>query len=126
VAYGVLSYFADMASKSRARGRASPRAQIRPTLYSPVPRGRPPGPPRTHFAKWLRARCWTVRQATEAMARVAPTIGVPDHAIPQPKALLDAVNGRHWPSMATVLLLRHVTNGDVDLQHWVSDIFSDR
>lgn len=66
----------------------------------------------------------TVAGFAVKMAEIAPSVGLPTAAAPKAKTLLDAVNGRHWPSAATMLIIRHATNGDVDLEHWVRDLYS--
>jgi hypothetical protein len=59
----------------------------------------------------------------EKLAVVAPNLGLPVEASPKTKTLLDAMNGRHWPSLVTVLIVRYATNGGVDLEHWVKDLY---
>jgi hypothetical protein len=67
----------------------------------------------------------TVVDFANKMGEVAPKLGLPVEASPRPKTLLDAVNGRHWPSLVTVLIARYATDGDVDLEHWVKDLYTD-
>lgn len=85
-------------------------------------RGRPPLAPRTTLAKWLQDRNRTTVEFAGFLAEIAPKVGLTPEDAPQPKTLLDAVNGRHWPSLPTVLLVRHATDGDVDVEHWVRDL----
>lgn len=87
-------------------------------------RGRPPLPPRTTLAKWIRAQGMTVASFATKLAETAPKVGLPASAAPKAKTLLDAVNGRHWPSAPTMLIIRYVTDGDVDLEHWVKDLYT--
>lgn len=124
VAPGVRLYFAGMASKSRSGGGAKPATNGHVPIETAGRRGRPPGKPRTHCARWLRGVGWTVKHMVDEMHKIAPRIGLPIEAVPQPKAMLDALNGRHWPQPWTILLVRHVTGGDVDLEHWVRDLYT--
>ena len=64
----------------------------------------------------------TVTSFAEKMADIAPKLGLKADDAPRAKTLLDAVNGRHWPSAVTMLLVRYATDGDVDLEHWVKDL----
>jgi hypothetical protein len=66
----------------------------------------------------------TVLDLVSKMVELAPEVGLPAAAVPTAVALRDSVNGRHWPSLTTVLLVSYVTNGDVDLEHWVRDLVS--
>jgi hypothetical protein len=102
-----------------ARKRSAPRVP-KPAAI----RGRPPLPPRTTLARWIRAQGLTVASFADKMAEMAPSIGLPTTAAPKAKTLLDAVNARHWPSATTMFLIRHVTDGDVDLEHWVRDLYT--
>lgn len=88
-----------------------------------APRGRPPLPPKTQCARWLRENGYTVQSLAAAMIEVAPKLKLPKRAAPQPKTLLDAVNGRHWPSLPTVLMIREISKGAIDVQHWVADLY---
>lgn len=85
-------------------------------------RGRPPQEPRTTLARWLRDRGVTAVDASVRMAAIADKYGLPYNAAPTPKTLLDAASGRHWPHPITIMLVRHLTGGDVDLEHWVRDL----
>lgn len=113
-------YIAGMARKRPAK----------PTTEPPAARGRPPLPPRTTLARWIRTHGLTVQSFAEAMVAAAAKVrmpdgkvGLPKSAAPQAKTLLDAVNARHWPSPPTMLLVRHLTKGEVDLEHWVRDLY---
>lgn len=117
----LLAYFPDMANKTKVAKAPKPVPVQRP----PGRRGRPPGEPKTHFARWLRDKDWTVKRCTEEMRKVVTAVGLTPDAVPQPKALLDAVNGRHWPAPATMLILQYLTDGQVDLVHWVRDLYAD-
>ena len=81
-------------------------------------------PPKTTLAKWIRAQGMTVQSFADKMAEMAPKVGLSADAAPKAKTLLDAVNARHWPSAPTMLIVRYVTNGDVDLEHWVRDLYT--
>lgn len=78
--------------------------------------------PRTTLARWLRDSGITAIAFAERLAEMAPRLGLVASAAPKPKALLDSINARHWPHPITVFLVRHGTNGDVDLEHWVRDL----
>lgn len=84
-------------------------------------RGRPPMDPRTALARWIRDSGVTVVEFSTTLAKIATSLGIPPEAVPQTKALLDAVNALHWPHPVTMFLVRHATNGDVDIEHWVRD-----
>lgn len=93
-------------------------------------RGRPPLPARTTLATWIRTHGWTVQSFAAEMARVVRDVKMPDGktglprtAAPNAKTLLGAVNARNWPSPPTMLLVRHLTKGEVDLEHWVRDLY---
>lgn len=104
--------------------RKTPKARQQPAvpLQPPKPlRGRPPNEPRTTLARWIRGRM-TVADFADRLADVAKRLGLPPGAAPRAKTLLDSVNGRHWPHPMTILLTRHATDGDVDLEHWARDL----
>lgn len=99
------------------------RARTKPRNVRPLrPRGRPPLPPRTQLAKWMRSREMTTAELHGQLVDLAPTIGVPDACVPGVKTLQDTINARHWPSAPTMLLVRHATSGAIDLEHWVADL----
>lgn len=85
-------------------------------------RGRPPLKPRTTLARWIQDHGQTVAGFALALRGIAPKVGLTEDDAPQAKTLLDAVNARHWPHPRTILLVRHATNGDVDVEHWVRDL----
>lgn len=64
----------------------------------------------------------TVTDFAGKLREIAPKCGLDKDDAPQPKTLLDAVNGRHWPHLRTVLLVEHATDGDVRVEHWVRDL----
>lgn len=109
---------------------AAPATDSAPAVPPPAAptkkRGRPPLPPRTALARWIRARGWTVSELADKLREIAPSAGVDAAFAPPAKTLLDAVNGRHCPQVPVMLLIKHVTAGDVDLEHWHHDLFSDR
>lgn len=89
-------------------------------------RGRPPLPPRTRFARVLREQGRTVKSVAEELPAWAVKVGLPKKAAPQAKTLLDAVNGRHWPSAPLMLMVRALTTSwgtPIDLQDWVADLY---
>lgn len=116
------------AKKLRATPRkAAPAKAPKPNDEQPKPRlGRPPLPPRTELARWIRARGWTVAELAAKLREVATRAGVHPDFAPPPKTLLDAVNGRHCPQVPVMLLIKHVTGGDIDLEHWHRDLYADR
>lgn len=61
----------------------------------------------------------------DRMTELASKVGVDPKHIPLPNTLRDTVNGRSRPSAPVMLLIRHVTDGSVDLEHWVRDLYSD-
>lgn len=74
----------------------------------------------------MRERAWT-QEALEGEVRAATKVfGLRRKDAPGKKVLADAINGRVMPSAVTILLLRHVTNGEVDLQHWVREVYAKR
>jgi hypothetical protein len=91
---------------------------------SPARRGRPPGAPRTTLARWLRDRDLRVIDLTDRMTEIAAEIGIDPKHVPLPNTLRDTVNGRSCPSAPVMLLIRHVTSGAIDLEHWVRDLYS--
>lgn len=109
-AHGIA--FTDMARKQK------------PKIQAPAPklRGRPPLPPRTTLARWIQDHGKTVAGFAVELRTVAPSVGLAEDDAPMAKTLLDAVNARHWPSPRTILLVRHATGGDVDVEHWVRDL----
>lgn len=78
--------------------------------------------PRTTLARWIRDRDSTVVEFSAQLAKLAPTLGLPRRAAPKTKTLLDSANAMHWPHPITMFLVRHATNGDVDVEHWVRDL----
>ena len=94
-----------------------------PANGTPV-RGRPPLPPRTEFGRWLRDNGVTVKGASEQMVPIAKRLGMPRRSVPKPKTLLDQVNGRHRASLETVVLVRELTKGEIDAQHWLRKLRS--
>lgn len=85
-------------------------------------RGRPPNEPRTELGKWIQSHGITTVDFALRLKEIAPLVGLQETDAPQPKTLLDAVNGRHWPHAKVILLVRHATGGDVDVEHWVRDL----
>lgn len=61
---------------------------------------------------------------TAKLIEIAPACGLTAASAPSRNSLMDAVTGRHWPSPPTMLLVRHATDGAVDLEHWVRDLHS--
>ena len=105
-----------MAKLSR---RASASQSAKPTRK----RGRPPGEPRTTLARWLQDRGLRSTDLAARLSAVAAKLGIRPELVPQPKTLLDAVNGRVKPGLPVVLLVQRVTRGAVGLEHWVRDLF---
>lgn len=52
-------------------------------------------------------------------------VGLTARHVPPVKSLADIALGRYQPNAAVLLLIRYVTDGDVDLEHWVRDLFTD-
>lgn len=109
----------DEPKPKRAKRGAAPTKPAAP----PARRGRPPLPPRTTLAKWIRARDMRVSDLAAQMLKQADALGLDRSLVPPPKTLLDAVNARHKPSAPVMYLIRAVTDGEVDLEHWVRDLF---
>jgi len=86
-------------------------------------RGRPPSPPRTSLARWLQQREMRVVDLEQRMRDLSTTIGLLPSDVPSASTLRDSVNGRSCPSAPVMLLIRHVTAGEIDLEHWVRDLF---
>lgn len=70
----------------------------------------------------MRSREMTTAKLAELLAEAAPKVGIRNEFVPRAKTLQDAINGRHWPSAPTMLLVRHVTGDEIDLEHWVRDL----
>lgn len=85
-------------------------------------RGRPPLPPRTALARWLRARDQTVVDFAAVLAVHAKKHGLPEAAAPTSKALRESINAAHWPHPITIWLVSLATGGCVDVRHWVRDL----
>lgn len=105
-----------------ARKRAAKEPIVQPIPPPKPRRGRPPMDPRTTLARWIRDQNITVVEFATRLAEIAPKIGMPLTAVPQMRTLLDSVNALHWPHPVTMFLVRHATNGDVDMEHWVRDL----
>ena len=73
----------------------------------------------------MRAHGITAVDFAAKLRELAPKLGLPVESAPAPKTLLDAMNGRHWPSLVTVYLAKYATDGDVDTEHWVKDLHQD-
>jgi len=109
-----------MASKERSKAKAVRPA---PVVASSPRRGRPPQAPRTTLARWMRANGnMTADDLAKQLGDLAEMHGVPEHA-PQPKTLLDHINGRYKPSLPVVMLIEYATSGDVKIEHWVRDLY---
>lgn len=112
------NYKADMTRKRAPK--------VTPLEEPPPTRGRPPLPPRTKFARVIRDLGKTVKSVADEMPGWAVKVGLKKSAAPQAKTLLDAVNGRHWPSAPVMLIIREMTASwghRVDLQDWVADLY---
>lgn len=107
--YRPPDYKAAMAGKRSARPKDT---------SAPI-RGRPPMPPQTAFARWLRERGRTAKWAADEMIALAKQLGLPRGSAPKVKTLLDSVNGKHRPPLETVLMVRYLTDGAVDLDQWI-------
>lgn len=107
---------------TRKRPPAPRAAKVAIVELRPALRGRPPLPPRTTLARWIQDRSVTVTEFAARLAEIAPKVGLSADDAPKTKTLLDAVNARHWPHPKTILLVRMVTDGAVDLEHWVRDL----
>lgn len=105
-----------------ARKAAKAAKKQRVVVDAQKQRGRPPLAPKTKAAKWLQDRGKTITSFADELRALAPRLGVNADWVPQTKTLTDAMNARHWPHPVTILLIRHATDGDVDLQDWVRDL----
>lgn len=65
----------------------------------------------------------SVPQFVELMRKHAPKLGLSELTVPEANILRDVVNGRHWPAIPILLIIRHATDGDVDAEHWVRDLY---
>lgn len=90
--------------------------------------GRPPiaVTPITELGRWLRAREMTSATFVELARVKADEAGVDPALVPTARSLTDLAAGRYAPSPVVMLVIRHATDGDVDLQHWVRDLYHDR
>lgn len=106
-----------------------PQRQKKATTRAPTPpvkprvrRGRPPLPPRTQLARWIRDKDWSIATLADRLRELAPKCGVDPDLMPPPKTLLDAVNGRHAPPIHVMLVVKYLTHDQVDLEHWHRDL----
>jgi hypothetical protein len=63
-----------------------------------------------------------VTEFAAKLGELAKTHGVERYA-PQPKTLLDSVNGRSRPGLPVVMLIELATDGAVTVRHWVRDLY---
>lgn len=89
--------------------------------------GRPPTlrNERTTLARWMNARGMRTADLHARCVETAERIGLPPRLIPPLKSLADIALGRYAANAAVLFLIRHVTNGEIDLEHWVRDLFLD-
>lgn len=89
--------------------------------------GRPPTlrSDRTTLARWMRSRALRTADLHAMCVETAERIGLPPRLIPPLKSLADIALGRYAANAAVLFLIRHVTNGEIDLEHWVRDLFLD-
>lgn len=100
-------------------------------IADPQPRkrlGRPPVHlvPPTEFGRWLAEHDMT-SSAFVVLARAqANEVGVDPALVPIAKSITAIASARRAPSAPVMLVIRHVTGGAIDLEHWVRDLFHDR
>lgn len=56
----------------------------------------------------------------------APLVGCDPGIVPTARSLTDLCAGRYAPSAPVMLVIRTATDGEIDLEHWVRDLFHDR
>ena len=59
----------------------------------------------------------------EMMRTTALTIGIPTEFLPSAKSIPDLASGRYAPSPPVMLVIRHLTGGAIDVEHWVNDVY---
>lgn len=69
----------------------------------------------------MRDRGLTSQRVTEMAVQVCQDIGLPEAEAPARATIDDYRTGRYNPGATAILLLRHVTGGEIDVQHWVRD-----
>lgn len=107
-------------SKGRRRARdssGSPRT-------AHVITGRPRGEPVTELGRWLAASGLSAPEFAARIAALAKLRRIPPMYLLKPKSLGDVISGRYCPGVVVLLLIRTVTDGKVDLQHWAAEILS--
>lgn len=82
--------------------------------------------PPTEFGRWLLANDLTSYEFAKLARSRADEVGVDPALVPMPKSLSAIAAARRAPSAPVMLVIRHVTGGAVDLEHWVRDLFHDR
>lgn len=120
-----LRTVADMGSKRSGEASETGVVPVDGYLLGPPRRGRPPRPPRTRLAVYLRDHGLTTRTFAAHLAEIARATaghGLTRDDAPSTKQVLDAVNGDHAPTLFLVLLVELATDGDVTLRHWVADL----
>lgn len=79
---------------------------------------------RTTFDRWVLGHQLTSQKVAEMGVSVCEMLGLPTAGAPARKTIDDYRTGRHTPSALAILILRHVTGGEVDVEHWVFDMLN--
>lgn len=58
------------------------------------------------------------------LVEIAPSLEIRAEDAPDLKRLGKIARGRHWPSAPAMLLIRTATEGAIDLEHWVRDLYA--
>lgn len=85
------------------------RGPGRPCLYAISP---------TVWGRWIDERGISVSGFIATMRASAEALGYPADVVPSHTHMRCVKNKTRLPSALTMLIIRHATGGDIDLQHW--------
>lgn len=94
--------------------------QVVPRTVRPVTSGKSESG-RTTFDAWVERNSYSSAKVAEMAVKACEILGLPEEEAPSRKAIDDYRTGRHTPSASAILILRTVTGGEIDVQHWVRD-----
>lgn len=91
----------------------------------PKRQGRPPTlrAERTALARWMEKNDMRSVDLRTKLLAIAESCGVIVDVVPPVKSLSDIALGRYQANVVVLFLIRHVTDGEVDLEHWVRDLY---